>query len=92
MTNGTDNEPDPTRPDVGWDDPQPADQQHPDSAFPGAGERVSDDKAAEALEAFPDGSATVGDMVDAGPVDSTAHEAGPGAQEVADQVDGAAVD
>lgn len=68
MTNATD-EPDPTRPDVGWEDPTPADQQHPDSAFPGAGERVSDEKVAEALDAFPGNNPdeTVANQVDGPP-------------------------
>jgi hypothetical protein len=89
MTNGTDSAPDPTRPDVGWEDPQPADQQHPDSAFPGAGERVDDAEREAALDAMPGGNATVGDMVDTTGVDSRAHEEGVGAQEVAEQVRGA---
>lgn len=71
MTNGSDIEGDPTRPDVGWGDPQPANQQHPDSAFPGAGERVDDAKVREALDASldldPEGNDTVGDMVDGAP-------------------------
>jgi hypothetical protein len=50
MTNGTDTGPDPTRPDVGWND-APADQQHPESAFPGAGERVDDTEREAALDA-----------------------------------------
>lgn len=74
--------------DIGWGDPQPADEQHPESAFPGAGERVDDAEVAEALAAEPAGNATVGDMVDTDAVDSRAHEDGAGAQEVADQVEG----
>ena len=96
MTNGSDTSPDPTadpsRPDVGWQDPQPADEQHPDSAFPGAGERVDDADRQAALDAMPGGNATVGDTVDTNTVDSRSHEEGTDAQEVGDQVDGPAVD
>lgn len=63
--------------------------QHPEqSAFPAAGERVSGEERQAALDAEPAGNATVGDMVDTDEVDSSAHEDGPGAQEVDDQVDG----
>ena len=63
--------------------------QHPEkSVFPGAGERVSDEDRQRALDAEPAGNATVGDTVDTDDVDSSAHEDGPGAEEVADQVDG----
>lgn len=72
--------------DIGWGDPQPADEQHPDSVFPGAGERVDDAEREAALDAAPAGNATVGDMVDTDALDSRAHESGPGAEEVADQV------
>jgi hypothetical protein len=60
---------------------------HPEeSAFPGAGERVSEEERQAALDAEPAGNATVGDMVDTDDVDSSAHESGPGAEEVAEQV------
>ena len=60
---------------------------HPEkSAFPAAGERVSDEDRQRALDAEPDGNATVGDTVDTDGVDSSAHEEGPGSQEVAEQV------
>ena len=59
---------------------------HPEqSAFPAAGERVSDEDRQRALDAQPDGNATVGDTVDTDGVDSSAHEEGPGSQEVAQQ-------
>jgi hypothetical protein len=64
MSNGSETEPDPTRPDVGWEDPQPADQQHPESAFPHAGERMDDEERQAALDASAGGNTTVGDMVD----------------------------
>ena len=83
---------DPTRPDVGWGDPTPADQQHPDSAFPGAGARVDDAERQAALEAMPGGTATVGDMVDSDALDSRAHETGAGAEELDEQVHGHSVD
>lgn len=92
MTSGSAPGPDPSRPDVGWDEPQPADEQHPDSAFQGAGERVDDAERQAALDAEPAGNATVGDMVDTDGLDSRAHEEGVGAQEVAEQVDGPAAD
>ena len=64
--------------------------EHPEeSVFPGAGERVSDDDRQRALDAEPEGNATVGDMVDTDDVDSDAHEDGPGSQEVAEQARGA---
>lgn len=60
--------------------------EHPEeSVFPGAGQRVSDDDRQRALDAEPAGNAAVGDTVDTDEVDSSAHESGPGAQEVADQ-------
>ena len=62
---------------------------HPEqSAFPGAGERVSDEDRQRALDAEPDGNATVGDTVDTDDVDSSAHEDGAGSEEVAEQVRG----
>ncbi|WP_297625549.1 hypothetical protein [Nocardioides sp.] len=67
--------------------------EHPeDSAFPGAGERVSDDDRQRALDAEPEGNATVGDMVDTDDVDSSAHESGAGSDEVAEQAEGRPVD
>lgn len=67
-----------------WRDPDASDADgSPASSFPGAGERRDD--GAEALEAEPAGNATVGDTVDTDAVDSSAHEAGPGSDEVADQ-------
>ena len=64
--------------------------EHPEeSVFPAAGERVSDEDRQRALDAAPEGNATVGDTVDTDDVDSEAHESGPGSQEVAEQVDGA---
>jgi hypothetical protein len=63
--------------------------EHPEeSVFPGAGQRVSDADRQRALDAEPAGNATVGDTVDTDDVDSSAHEGGPGAEEVAEQVDG----
>lgn len=60
---------------------------HPEqSVFPGAGERVSDEDRQRALEAEPHGNASVGDTVDTDGVDSSAHEEGPGSQEVDEQV------
>ena len=60
---------------------------HPEqSAFPAAGERVSDEDRQRALDAEPDGNASVGDTVDTDDVDSSAHEEGPGSQEVEEQV------
>jgi hypothetical protein len=59
---------------------------HPEeSAFPAAGERVSDEDRQRALDAEPAGNATVGDTVDTDDVDSSAHEEGPGGQEVEEQ-------
>jgi hypothetical protein len=69
-------------------DPDPIDEHHPESIFPGAGERMDDATREEALLAEPRGNATVGDMVDMDLIDSRAHESGPGAQEVDDQVHG----
>ena len=67
-------------------DPDPYAEHPEDSVFPTAGERVSDEDRQRALDAEPDGNATVGDMVDTDDVDSRAHGDGPGAQEVAEQV------
>ena len=61
--------------------------EHPEeSVFPGARERVSDEERQAALDAEPAGNATVGDTVDPAAIDSTAHESGAGADEVAEQV------
>ncbi|MCF6378546.1 hypothetical protein L2K70_13120 [Nocardioides KLBMP 9356] len=61
--------------------------EHPEkSAFPTAGERVSDEDRQRALDAEPEGNASVGDTVDTDDVDSSAHEDGPGSQEVDEQV------
>jgi hypothetical protein len=69
-----------------WHDPEASDADgSPASSFPGAGERRDD--GAEALAAEPAGNATVGDSVDTDAVDSSAHEAGPGSDEVAEQVE-----
>jgi hypothetical protein len=63
--------------------------EHPEkSDFPGAGRRVSDEERQAALDAAPAGNATVGDTVDTGGVDSSAHESGAGSEEVADQAEG----
>jgi hypothetical protein len=60
---------------------------HPEqSDFPAAGERVSDEDRQRALDAAPEGNATVGDTVDTDGLDSRAHEDGAGAEEVAEQV------
>lgn len=72
---------DPTQPDPYAEHPE-------ESAFPGAGERVSDADRQRALDAEPAGNATVGDMVDTDELDSSAHEDGAGSEEVAEQVDG----
>ena len=73
-------------------DEQPATDvyaEHPEaSAFPGAGARVSDDDRQRALDAAPAGNATVGDTVDTDTIDSSAHEDGAGADEVAEQAEG----
>ena len=62
--------------------------EHPEeSAFPGAGERVSDADRQRALDAEPAGNASVGDTVDTDQLDSSAHEDGAGSEEVAEQVD-----
>jgi len=56
---------------------------HPEeSAFPAAGERVSDEDRQRALDAEPGGNATVGDTVDTDDLDSSAEEGASG-QEVA---------
>jgi hypothetical protein len=63
--------------------------QHPEeSAFPGAGRRVSDEARQAALDAGPAGNATVGDTVDTDVLDSRAHESGAGSEEVAEQAEG----
>ena len=68
------------------DQPDPY-AEHPDeSAFPGAGERVSDEDRQRALDAEPGGNATVGDTVDCDEIDSEA-ERGTTGEEVADQVE-----
>lgn len=60
--------------------------EHPEeSAFPGAGRRVSDEERQAALDAEPGGNATVGDTVDTDALDSRAHEEGPGSDEVVEQ-------
>ncbi|GIM69280.1 hypothetical protein Pve01_91270 [Planomonospora venezuelensis] len=72
------------------DDPTGPDPyaEHPEeSAFPGAGERVSDADRQRALDAEPAGNATVGDTVDTDQLDSSAHEEGAGSEEVAEQAD-----
>jgi hypothetical protein len=77
MTNGEQTEPDPYA-------------VHPEeSAFPGAGERVSDEDRQRALDAEPEGNATVGDTVDTDDVDSSAHDGGAGSEEVVEQARGA---
>jgi hypothetical protein len=77
MTNGEQTEPDPYA-------------EHPEeSVFPGAGERVSDEDRQRALDAEPEGNATVGDTVDTDEVDSSAHEGGAGSEEVVEQARGA---
>ncbi len=74
--------------DVGWNDPDASDADgSPASSFPGAGERVGEDDREEALAAQPQGNAAVGDTVDTDALDSSAHEAGVGSDEVADGVD-----
>jgi hypothetical protein len=71
-----------------WNDPDASDADgSPASSFPGAGERVDAADRARALEAQPDGNATVGDMVDSDAVDSSAHEVGVGSDEVAEGVE-----
>lgn len=67
-------------------DPDPYAEHPEESAFPGAGERVSDEDRRRALDAEPEGNATVGDTVDTDDVDSSAHEGGAGSEEVAEQV------
>jgi hypothetical protein len=75
-----------TDPGREWRDPDASDADgSPASGFPGAGERVDD--GSEALEAQPAGNATVGDTVDTDALDSSAHESGPGSDEVADGVE-----
>ncbi|RYB89362.1 hypothetical protein EUA06_15365 [Nocardioides glacieisoli] len=68
------------------DQRDPYDTHPEESAFPAAGERVSDEDRQRALDAEPDGNATVGDTVDTDDVDSSAHEDGAGSEEVAEQV------
>lgn len=68
---------------------QDAYAEHPEeSAFPAAGERVSDADRQRALDAQPGGNATVGDTVDTSDVDSQAEE-GTSGEEVAQQARGA---
>jgi hypothetical protein len=70
------------------DQPDPYAEHPEQSVFPTAGERVTDEDRQRALDAEPDGNASVGDTVDTDGVDSSAHEEGPESQEVADQVRG----
>lgn len=71
-----------------WNDPDASDADgSPASSFPGAGERVDAADRARALEASPEGNATVGDMVDTEAVDSRAHEVGVGSDEVVEGVE-----
>ncbi|KRF37662.1 hypothetical protein [Nocardioides sp. Soil805] len=71
-----------------WNDPDASDADgSPASSFPGAGERVDESDRRAALDAEPEGNATVGDAVDTDAVDSSAHESGVGADEVADGVE-----
>jgi hypothetical protein len=81
MTSDDQSSPDQSSPDPYAEHPE-------ESVFPGAGERVSDEDRQRALDAEPAGNATVGDTVDTDDLDSSAHEDGPGADEVAEQVDG----
>lgn len=67
-------------------DPDPYAEHPEESAFPGAGERVSDAKRQAALDAQPGGNATVGDTVATDDVDSSVHEDGPESDEVVEQV------
>ena len=69
-------------------EPDPYAEHPEESVFPGAGRRVSDEERQAALDAAPQGNATVGDMVDTDGVDSSAHESGAGAEEVAEQAGG----
>jgi hypothetical protein len=89
MDNGTPGSPEAHAPEStgsDWRDPEASDAGgSPASSFPGAGERRED--GAEALEAEPAGNATVGDTVDTDAVDSSAHEVGPGSDEVVDGVE-----
>jgi hypothetical protein len=86
MDTGSDKGTDSTGSD--WNDPDASDAGgSPASSFPGAGERVDEADRARALEAQPDGNATVGDMVDTDAVDSSAHEVGVGSDEVAGGVE-----
>ena len=66
-------------------DPDPYAVHPEESAFPAAGERVSDEDRQRALDAQPAGNASVGDTVDTDGVDSRAHEDGVGSDEVAEQ-------
>jgi hypothetical protein len=70
-------------------EPDPYAEHPEESVFPTAGERVSDKDRQRALDAEPAGNATVGDTVDTDELDSTAHEGGPGSEEVAEQARGA---
>ena len=56
------------------DQPDPYATHPEESAFPAAGERVSDEDRQRALDAEPEGNAEVGDTVDTDEVDSRAHE------------------
>ena len=86
MTSDEQAGPDPTQPDPTQPDPY---GEHPEeSVFPGAGERVSDADRRRALDAAPEGNASVGDTVDTDGLDSSAHEEGAGSEEVAEQVEG----
>ena len=69
-------------------EPDPYAEHPEESVFPTAGERVGDDDRRRALDAEPEGNATVGDTVDTDEVDSSAHEGGAGAQDVAEQAGG----
>lgn len=68
-------------------EPDPYTEHPEDSAFPGAGERVSDEERRAALDAEPAGNATVGDTVDTDDLDSEAHERGAAAEEFSEQVE-----
>lgn len=70
-------------------EPDPYAEHPEESVFPTAGERVGDDDRQRALDAEPEGNATVGDTVDTDQVDSRAHETGSGSAEVAEQARGA---
>ncbi len=67
-------------------DPDPYAAHPEESAFPAAGERVSDEDRQRALDAQPGGNATVGDTVATADVASDVHEDGPESDEVVEQV------